>query len=87
MRSLFIVIHATIDGSRLLYEAYTADDQLYDYFEMLKGANGFKSVSRGERQTISERRFATTGEFDNAPPLQKSTRILEQTANSKNHNR
>ena len=59
----------SIDGSRLLYEAYTADDQLYDYFEMLKGANGLKSVSRGQRETISERRFATTGEFKNAPPL------------------
>ena len=59
----------SVDGSRLIYEAYTADDQLYDYFDMLKGANGFKSVSRGERQTISERRFATTGEFENAPPL------------------
>lgn len=59
-----------VEGSQLIYEAYTADDQLYDYFELVKGGNGMKSLSRGERETIDERRFATTGEYQNAPPLQ-----------------
>ncbi|MCY4263633.1 MAG: fibronectin type III domain-containing protein [Gammaproteobacteria bacterium] len=52
----------SIDGPRLMYEAFTADNQLYDYFEMVKGANGLKSLSKGGRQTMPARRFANTGE-------------------------
>ncbi|MCG8416267.1 MAG: metallophosphoesterase family protein, partial [Pseudomonadales bacterium] len=59
----------SIEDSKLIYEAYTADDQLYDYFEMVKGANGLKSLSRGERETINARQFLTTGEYANAPAL------------------
>ncbi len=59
----------SIEDSRLIYEAYTADDQLYDYFEMIKGGNGNKSLSRGERNTIDVRTFATSGDYENAPPL------------------
>jgi len=59
----------SIEDSRLSYEAYTADDELYDYFEMVKGGNGLKSVSKGERETISDRRFDSTGDYESASPL------------------
>lgn len=59
----------TVDGARLTYEAYTADDQLYDYFEMVKGGTGAKSVSAGTRQTLAPRRFSNTADYGNAPPL------------------
>ena len=52
----------SIDGSRLIYETWTADDQLYDYFEMVKGANGLKSLSKGKRQTLAPRRFSNTND-------------------------
>ena len=59
----------TVDGARLTYEAYTADDQLYDYFEMVKGSTGSKSLSVGSRQTLNARRFSNTADYGNAPPL------------------
>ena len=59
----------TVDGARLTYEAYTADDQLYDYFEMVKGSTGSKSLSAGARQTLDARRFSNTADYANAPPL------------------
>ena len=59
----------TVDGARLTYEAYTADDQLYDYFEMVKGNSGSKSLSAGARQTLDARRFSNTADYTNAPPL------------------
>ena len=59
----------SVDGARLTYEAYTADDQLYDYFEMVKGSTGSKSLSVGSRQTLNARRFSNTMDYGNAPPL------------------
>jgi hypothetical protein len=59
----------SLEGSRLSYEAYTADSQLYDYFEMVKGANGLKSLSRGNRSTMDSRRFGNTMEYEEAGPL------------------
>jgi len=59
----------SVDGARLTYEAYTADDQLYDYFEMVKGSTGSKSLSVGSRQTLNARRFSNTMDYRNAPPL------------------
>ena len=59
----------TVDGARLTYEAYTADDQLYDYFEMVKGGTGAKSFNAGTRQTLAPRRFSNTANYGNTPPL------------------
>ena len=59
----------SVDGARLTYEAYTADDQLYDYFEMVKGSTGSKSLSVGSRQTLNARRFSNTADYGDAPPL------------------
>lgn len=59
----------TVDGARLTYEAYTADDQLYDYFEMVKGGTGAKSFNAGTRQTLAPRRFSNTANYGNAPTL------------------
>lgn len=59
----------SIEERRLNYEAWTADGQLYDYFEMVKGGTGLKSLNQEGRDTLSERRFFNTGEYENAEPL------------------
>lgn len=59
----------SIEESRLNYEAWTADGQLYDYFEMIKGGTGLKSLSQGDRETMAARRFDNSGEYENAEPL------------------
>lgn len=59
----------SIEGNRLNYEAYTANGALYDYFELVKGGTGMKSLSRGDRKVMEERRFPRQEENPEAPLL------------------
>lgn len=59
----------TIDGDRLVYEARTALNHLYDDFEMTKDASGRKTITRGSRSTMPERLFETTAAYDDPNSL------------------
>jgi 3',5'-cyclic AMP phosphodiesterase CpdA len=49
-----------IDGMKLVYEAYTADGQLYDAFAIEKNATGIKRMAAGPVSTLDTRIFKTT---------------------------
>jgi 3',5'-cyclic AMP phosphodiesterase CpdA len=52
-----------IDGAKLIYEAFTADDQLYDSFTLQKDAKGRKQLVKGPVSTMDPRMFTNTAAY------------------------
>lgn len=58
-----------IDGGRLVYEAHTADGQLYDTFTLEKDATGRKTLLKGAASTMDPRSFGNSLPYPGADGL------------------
>jgi 3',5'-cyclic AMP phosphodiesterase CpdA len=58
-----------IDGGRLVYEAHTADGQLYDTFTLEKDAGGRKTLLKGVASTMDPRTFGNSLPYPGADGL------------------
>lgn len=59
---LYQAIH--IDKNRLTFEAFTANNELYDKFEITKASNGKKQITDKSAGTIAPRKFSNTIPYD-----------------------